>query len=491
MSLRQRPERPVRAWTAKPAGASGAKDVSTPAQWNFTGPVGVLLAFGLVFAGTLAVALLQGFKPFYYDAANYWALGQTFSVHGHFSLLNFADPYRGYLLPLIDRGLQAAAGGLGWQSSSTAKLFNVLAFAAIGAVLAPALAKVIWPRWRWGVVRRIALALLLVVFWSGYLPFPLSDFPALALALLALTAVDRAETPVWMLVAGLACAAAIDIRPSYEPLAPILVVLMGWRWFDRRRDAHGSIALRALCLTLFLAGFIAVSLPQSLSAHRHFHTWSFIPGAAGHVAEINLTRGLLLQRYETYVGKGHGPEMEYRDEAGARLLATQPNQSITSTGQFLGLIFSHPTTMIPSLFRHVVNGLDQRYATPYVEHVNTGSNRWLRLGGFLLIFLGILRILWPSARRGLGTARWRYPVALALCCVTSVPTAMETRYMLPIYLLSYMLVLMPGWPSPLIAGATGLRRYRTSAIIAVAGIVFFVVVLVVVGQASQHLQFSG
>lgn len=491
MSPWQQPERAVRALTAKPAGVGGTKGVAPPAQRTLTGPVGVLIAFALVFAVTLAVALLQGFKPFYYDAANYWALGQTFSVHGHFSLLNFADPYRGYLLPLIDRGLQAAASGLGWQSSSTAKLFNVLAFALIGAVLAPALTNVTWPRWRWGVVRRIALALLLVVFWSGYLPFPLSDFPALAMALLALIAVDRAETPVWMLIAGLACAAAIDIRPSYEPLVPLLVVLMAWRWFERRREPHASVALRALCLAMFLAGLIAVSLPQSLSAHRHFHTWSFVPGAAGHVAEINLTRGLLLQRYETFVGKGHGPEMEYGDEAGARLLATQPNQSISSTGQFLGLIVSHPTTMIPLFFRHVVNGLDQRYATPYVERVDTGSHRWLRLAGFLLIFLGILRILWPSARRSLGAARWRYPVALALCCVTSVPTAMETRYLLPIYLLSYILVLMPGWPSPLVAGATGLRRYRTSAIIVVAGVVFFAVVLLVVGQASQHLHFSG
>ena len=147
--------------------------------------------------------------------------------------------------------------------------------------------------------------------------------------------------------------------------------------------------------------------------------------------------------------------------------------------------------MIPLFFRHVVNGLDQRYATPYVERIDTGSHRWLRVAGFLLIFLGILRILWPKARRSLGAARWRYPVALALCCVTSVPTAMETRYLLPIYLLSYILVLMPGWPNPLIAGATGLRRYRTSAVIAVAGVAFFAVVLLVAGQASGHLHFSG
>src|SRR5205823_4473777 len=74
------------------------------------------------------------------------------------------------------------------------KLFNALMFALIGAVLAPRLAEITWPRFQWGIGRRLSLTALLLLFWNGYLDFPLSDFPALAMALLALIAVDRSST---------------------------------------------------------------------------------------------------------------------------------------------------------------------------------------------------------------------------------------------------------------------------------------------------------
>jgi hypothetical protein len=447
-------------------------------------------AFGIAFAGVLAIALLQSAKPFYYDSLNYWMLGKTFTVHGNFSLLNFNSPLRGYLLPLIDHGLHGVAVAVKWTDSTSTKLFNVLIFSLIGAVLAPRFAEITWPEQRWSIGRRLAIVALLVIFWSGYLDFPLSDFPALAMTLLALVAIDRFDTPGWMLIAGFACGAAIDMRPSYELLAPILGVLVACGWFEGRGEPHASIARRSLCIALLVVGLLVVSLPQSLSSHRHFHSWSFVPGTAGRVAEINLTAGLALQRYETYVGVGHGPQMNYEDEAGSQLLAKLPNHSVSSTGQYLELIVSHPTTMVTLFVRHVINGLDQRYTTPYVEHLDTGSHRWLRLAGLLLIFLGLLRVLWSTARRCLRPARWRYPIALALCCVTTIPSAMETRYLLPVYLLGYILVLSPAWPNPIGPVAEGLRRYRTAAIIVAAYLVSMAVVWQIAGDATRHLHFG-
>ena len=449
-------------------------------------------AFGLVLAGTLAVALLRSPRIFYYDSGNYWELGQSFTAHGHFSLLNFNNPVRGYLLPLIYHGLREIADALRWTYSSAAKIFNVLIFSLIGAVLAPRFAELSWPGRHWGIGRRVALAALLVVFWGGFLDFPLSDFPALAMTMLALVSIARPETPGWMFLAGSACGAAIDMRPSYVLLAPILIVLVTWAWVERRTEPHASIARRSLCIALFLSGLLVVSLPQSLSAHRYFHTWSFLPGSPAKLTSVQLTRGLILQRYDTYVGRGHAPEMRYEDEAGYKLLAKQENHIVSGTGQYLELIISHPMTMVGSMVRHVVNGLDQRYSTPYIEHLDTGSHRWLRLGGFLLIYLGLLRVLWSTARRAMGSARWRYPAALALTCVTAVPSEVETRYLLPIFLLSYVLVLMPStWPNPIGPSTQGFRRYRTAAIIIVVYLASMVAVWQIASDASKHLHFGG
>ncbi len=447
------------------------------------------VAFVFAFTATLIVALLHSPKIFYYDAGGYWDLGQTFTRAGHFSLLNFNSPLRGYLLPLIDHLLQQLAVGLAWNYSSAAKLFNALIFALIGSVLAPQLAQTIWPALRWGAVRRVGLTVLLLIFWNGYLDYPLSDFPALAAALLALVAIARCDRPGWMLVAGLTSAAAIEMRPSYLVLAPTLLLLVAWRWLEQRGQ-RSQWRLRSLCVALLIAGFVLIALPQSLSSHRYFATWSFVPGAAAHLTSLQFTEGMRLQRYETYVGADHHPRMLYTDPSGSRLLDRQHDHTVETTGEYLGLVVTHPITMAGVFVRHLVNGFDQRYSTPYVGNLDTGSQRWLRLGGFLLTFLALVRVLWAPARRRLGPARGRYAVALAFCCITSIPSAVEPRYFLPGYLLGYMLVLLPGWPTPIERDAGGVRRYRTIAALAIGLAVFLGTVIYITGQASGHLQFG-
>jgi hypothetical protein len=348
-----------------------------------------------------------------------------------------------------------------------------------------------WPESRWGVGRRVALTVLLVFFWSGYIDFPLSDFPALAMVLLALVSIDRPESRARMLLAGAACGAAIDMRPSYLLLVPLLLILVASPWFlGRRSQSRIFPSRRILCLGLLVGGFIVTSLPQSLATHRHFAKWSFVPGAAAHLTDFQLSEGLHLQRYETYVGPGHGPQMLYVDEAGTHLIEQQKGHVITGSGQYLGLIASHPATILALFARHIINGVDQRYTTPYIDHLDNGSHRWLRLANLLIIFLGLLRLLWPAARRQLGSARWRYPVALALCCLSSIPSAVETRYMLPIYLLSYVLVLAGGWPNPIRATESGIRRLQTVAMILAGYVVFTGVAWYVASSASKHLQFG-
>lgn len=447
------------------------------------------MAFGTAFVLTLIVALLQAAKPFYFDSGNYWALGNTFVRQGSFSLINFNSPLRGYMLPLIDHGLNGLAQALQWRGSTSAKIFNALVFALSGATLAPAMAEASWPGRRWGVWRRLTLTALFLIFWSGYLNFPLSDFPALMAVLLAIIAVSRADRLGWVLVAGLATGIAIDIRPSYILLAPVVLSLLLWRWFEQRR--HEGVRHLAVGLAVMLAGFAVVSLPQSLASHRYFRTWSFIPGSASHLESLQLTEGLRVQRVSGYVGAGHPPLMIYEDRSGQKLLAKQKEHVVVGLNQYLGLVEDHPVTMAGVLLRHVINGLDQRYSTPYIEHLDSGSHRWLRLFGFLLVFLGMLRVGWSKARLGLGAVRWRYPVALLICCLTAVPSAMETRYMLPVYLLSYILVLAPGWPNPMDTEAAGVRRFGTPAIIGAAYVVFMAIVLHVVSETSNHLLFVG
>jgi hypothetical protein len=448
------------------------------------------LAFAIAFLGTLAVAMLQGEKPFFNDSGGYWELGTTFAASGHFSLLNFSDPARGYLLPLIDYGLQQLAADFAWTASSIAKLFNVLAFALIGTVLGPAFVKTVWPTQpSWGLTRRLVLTALLLVFWSGFLNFPLSDFPGLATGLLTLIAVARTDSPGWMFVAGAALAATIDIRVAYVPLLAMVPVCVVWAWIQQRGGEHASAARRALCVGLLILGFVLVSLPQSLSAHRYHGTWSFFPGASVlEPASAYYTTGLPAQAFDTDVVNDEARVgMTYGYPAGRRLLEHQKEGKVTSTSQYIGLFVSHPIVMGGLLIGHVVNGLDPLYSTPYVENIHNYGRVWGRIAGFLLVFLALLRLLWPAARRRLGPGRLRFLLALSLCCVTTLPSAMERRYMLPVYLVCYVVALMPGWPSPLESAAAGLRRFQTPAVLAVSFLAFASVVWYITGEAISHL----
>jgi hypothetical protein len=456
-----------------------------------TGPLTVSLALGVAFVGAFAIAMLQAEKPFFNDAGGYWQLGTTFTANGHFSLLNFSDPVKAYAWPLVTHLLQVLASEFGWTASFVAKLFNVVLLTLIGTVLGPALIQTVWPSQpRWGFVRRIALSGLLLVFWSGFLNFPLSDFPALAAAVLTLVAVARVDSPRWMFVAGAALALALDIREAYLPFVPAVLAIIVWAWFEQRGTQHASTAHRVLCGGCFLVAFAAISLPQSLSAHRYHGTWSFVPGAS--VAEPLgefYGAGFETQAYDTFVVNGEARVSgKYVFPAGKRLLEEQKEDKVTTTNQYVGLYTSHPLVAGDMLVRHIVNGLDPLYSTPFVENLHNEGRSWGRIGGFLLVFIALLRLLWPAARRLLGPARLRYFVALAACCLTTVPTQMERRYMLPVYLLVYIVALTPRWPNPIGSASMGAwRRFQTPAVIVVAFLVFAGVVWYITNDAISHL----
>jgi hypothetical protein len=441
-----------------------------------------IVALGISFVVVLAVGLIQGPRPFYADAQGYWELASSFTDTGHFSLLNYGDPLRGYSLPLAIYVLKLFTNGTFESESDAATLFNIVLFSLIGAVLTPRLAEIAWPQRRWGLLPRLALTVLLLVFWSGDLSYPLTDFPGLTMALVALVAISRSDRLGWMLLAGIAAGLAINLRPAYLPLIPMLFVIVALNWLDQRGSDHASSLRRALCVSLLIAGLVLASLPQSLSEHRYFGTWDPIPGSRSApgstqtLTEEVLTKGMSAQRWDSFERPaGVANAIAYPDPAGKRLLEQQPEQKIKTWTQYFGLIVSHPTIMIPMLVRRLVNGLDTRYSTIYVEHSPDGGLIWLRVGGWALVFLALVRLLWPAARRRLGHARWRYPLALTFCCLSPIASAIEARYMLPVVLLSYVLTLAPGWPNPIGPAEAGWRRFRVVGLLALAALVFGVV----------------
>lgn len=447
--------------------------------------------------GTLAafaVALALGAKPFYFDSGGYWSLSESFTGSGHFSFFDFQDPLRGYTLPLILWSLRNVSELVTDNSSLMVKAFNATTFALIGTVLAPALAKLAWPEARWSAIRRLALLAAILVFWNGYLSFPLSDFPALAAALAALVAIGRSSSPPWLLLAGFAGGLALNIRPAYVLLPALMLGLLAWSWIEGGDARPGSPARGALCALALLAGFAIVSVPQSISQHKRYGDFDPIPGGST-LAKVQYTTGLKLQRYDTYLSAT--PRMEYVESHTGAILAGLDDGAVNDLGEYLGLVAAHPITMGGVFVRHLVNGLDQRYTTPFVETIEsergTLDSAWhllLRATGFLIVFLALVRVAVPAIRRGLGPSRWRYPAALAIVAISAAPSAMEARFMLSGFTLAAMVVFAPGWSSGLSEWRTEPTRNRELAAVLLAGAAYAVVVWTIVSAATDSLRLS-
>ena len=470
---------PIRQSSARQRGISSAQDYSRghPA----------LVAFAILLVASLVVAAIQGSKPFYWDSHGYWELSEGFNDNGTFSFGHYAaDGLRGYVLPLTYYLLHHGGDKLGLGPGTEVNVFNSVLFALLGAVLAPALAAIAWPERRWGLLPRLGLGALLLIFWSGYLSFPLSDFPALVAAMVALIAASRADSPLWLGLAGLAAGYAVDCRPAYLLLLPLIVVVVALELVEGTAADPHRHRPRALCVVALVAGIVVVTVPQSLYEHAAGGSYTPLPGG-NELAGVQYSAGLKMQRYETYVGgDGTHPAMEYMDPATDSIREELPAGKVSGTGKYLEIILENPLTMAGVFIRHVVNGLDQRYTTPYVEHLEPPARKLLRLAGFLLVFGALFRLFWPRGRRSLGAARWRYPLTLLACCATVPATAVETRYMLPVFVLAGIVVFTPGWPNPLESGA-GLRRFRTIGSAAVCLAAYLLVAALIAHGATHHL----
>jgi hypothetical protein len=196
--------------------------------------------------------------------------------------------------------------------------------------------------------------------------------------------------------------------------------------------------------------------------------------------------GLYLQRYDTNVGPNYPGPMKYFDGGTEPITGPKGGRTVKSYGDYLSIFVEHPIVLMRAWGRRVINGFDQRYASVYVTDV-MHKDRLLRLLNFTCLFLALLRLLWPAARRGLGRMRWGFLLALVVTCASVPMSAVETRFLVPGYLLAYVLVLVPGWPNPFRGRAKLVRRLATPAVIAVAYVGFIAAMWVVTRDTTNSL----
>jgi hypothetical protein len=371
---------------------------------------------------------LQGERmPF--DAGHYWELAVGFqSHHQSFSLLNFHDPTRGYLAALLQFPALMVRFFTGCSMPTAAKVMGTGWATLLFAFLIPEVWQTVSRRpvrgGRW-----LLLVLLAFCFWRDYFSFTTTDMPALTLLLLALWAVSRVGIG-WWLLAGLSLAATFNSRPMY--LAAVLPTLALANWWNRRHLRAGWARWLALAVG------VSVAIAPQLAINR-LHFSSNSPLVLARVSSQKttplylkqLTWGTRVLRYDTNQDRA----LIYADSAGLALLRREGLREYQSYTQFLLVALRHPLNYGWRYARHLFNGLDVWQPTPYLFQKYEPVRFWVQLLNYSALGAGLSMVLLTHPARWLRWPRAWMLFALLLPCLIAIPTAIETRFLLPLHLL--------------------------------------------------------
>ena len=410
----------------------------------------------------------------YGDAAAYWSLARSFVVDGHFSLAGYGDLLRGYSVPLFLHGVQRGAQILAVDEILLFRIVSALMGAALFTMALPTLISRIF-NVQPSLFTTAVFSLLSVAFWHDHFLYSLSDFPALLLLTVGLLCLPRSITDSWDLVSavtsGVCLALAANARPIYAVSLLAAVVLVGAylaRGATQRRVAAALIA--------FPIGIAVALLPQARINSRTLGTPS--PFAHGRTAPKlpnlyvqQLAWGVVIQRYETNIGPSFPVAVMFLDPAGKALMPDDslpdPRASIArsrvSVRSYARLVVQHPVFFVLAYSRHLFNGLDVAYTSPYVRRIAPRS-ALIAFANYVILGLAAVQGLARIRRVRVRDHGWQLAIAATfiLAALLAIPTAIECRFMLPIWMLMYGFVVFdvlgggsalvrPWWTVPVVA----------------------------------------
>ena len=406
-----------------------------------------------VLACFFAIALLALLHQSYriaglpYDSGEYWSLAKV-PVFGD------TPSSRGYLFPTLLSPLRYL-GDLSADPLLVIRLGLPLAYGLILPLALPACFTHLFGG-KVTFMRRLVPVVLLAALFPGVLLYPLSDLPALLMALGALYFASRgfdaqasARRAVFRLaLAGILMGAAYNTRTIY------LFGLMGLVVFAALRGMNPASRLpRWLAVAAVLCGALAISLPQAIVNQRMHGTPGLAVRAVAHKHTLfasQLVWGMAIQRYETTVSpESPAPTVFYLDPAGEQLVRdAMARGDPYSLPFYLKFVAQHPVDFLALYVRHAINGLDVRDGIVYTTKPSPLRIRTALLN-FALLALACwvawsmrARVLEPAqAVTRSASASWGFPLAVLVLPVAAIlPGAVETRFFLPLHLLAYCLI---------------------------------------------------
>lgn len=409
-------------------------------------------AFIIIFGAMLWLNMHRSDFIFYGDAGGYWHLAKTFEdpTTGIFSFLNFTSMLRGYLFPFVLYLIIKSSAFLGLKDVILLEVIQAFVLSCLVAIIVPATLKKLFNNeirfWQ-----ILLLGFLMIFFWQGYLFYPLSDIWALLFFIFGIYLFLCCGGKKWALFfAGASFGGAALIRPSY---AITLIFLLFWAayYFLSQNQTKKQIFANELIIVFGLA---FIFLPQLEINKARFGVLSPMPlmkssKDGGNLFQQQLTWGIQMQRRDAVVAFAK-PKLQgwaFVDQHGRNILIQSgfdpdvffySQKNILTLSEYFLLVRKHPLDFSLIYVRHLFNGLDIVYNTPYVY--NLENTVYIRLLNYSLWFLAVLYISKCVKISAVITRQFLLLLIFVLPSILSVPTAVEVRFMLPFYFILYSMI---------------------------------------------------
>jgi hypothetical protein len=406
-----------------------------------SGKIYFYLFFGNFLFLVIYLLCFSPYTKFYCDSYNYFdELGRSFKVNGSFNLLNFHDPMRGLIFPLFNYLIIEFSDFLSVDPIKSYKIASAVYFSLLSNILIPVFVEKFF-KIKPKVWQILLLNILIFIFWRGYASFPLTDFLSIFLLLISIHFWASSHKSL-SLFSGFVFAFAINLRPIYMiVLFPFAI----WVFLDllKKTSPHKQTLIK---ITWLVCGFFIGASPQIyLNYHQHQKFSPLVQTSIGvQQSSLYLQQlkwGMITQKYETNIGKEY-PSMPviYWENEGSDLYKNEHAEGIEDYIQYMSLCIRHPFIFSAIFARHIFNGLDIIYPTPYILDIYHHSFL-LPLLNYSIIFLFIVILFRTYPYTNLSKPQWLIISIVIAPCLFTIPTAIEVRFFLPVYLLIYSVVL--------------------------------------------------
>jgi len=396
-------------------------------------------SFVIIFIITTILLLTSECKEYLFDAKMYWGYsGIGAIVNGKFSLLNIGYYKRGVLFPTFNFFLILLSTKAHIDPIIIYKVISSLLYSISFCILLPKLIEKIGNKdvkwyeiWLYNIV--------VLFFWGYYLNYPLTDFICIDFIIMFLYIFYISKLKfIHFFGLGLILGFVVNTRPIYTML--IIGALLLYLYQYRK-----NIKMIAFSSLVTLAGLYFISLPQLYVNKNILKTNSIFVQTEKLWHEnlflAQLKWGVHMEKYETYLGTTYRTSKVRFLTPGAEYEIPHDSlNNINNIAQFIGLMKQHPIFFINTYTKHFFNGIDIKYRDPYSKNLKT--NIVFSICNYIMLFIAAYQLFFYlfSKKIKFRYDLWLLILIFILPAILTVPSAVEVRYFLPIYLVIYMVV---------------------------------------------------